>query len=252
MALFFDGMPCALCHSPLATSDTTFGTWGVWLPESDRLHRFCDTVIHWSCYAEWKHRARFARSYFEFWVRQEQQDIFWWRAFFDDAVLVTVNPDAEVQSAWVCLAETGSRLSVTLSSWDAWVEDPTEAVHRVEQQAIDNAKLRLRRDRPTGQSLLSAINRSAKSELFRRVAESEQIRASEESRRREETAKHNALCEKVLPVILGAKYCCPSCHESRSNFRLSTREGSRSLIVCRQCGHVVDPQLFATSIPQSH
>jgi hypothetical protein len=33
-------------------------------PDFD-LWRFADAVMHWDCYAEWEHRPRFARTYFE-------------------------------------------------------------------------------------------------------------------------------------------------------------------------------------------
>lgn len=72
-------------------------------------------MMHWDCYGPWVFRGQFARTYFEFWVEHELQSPFWWRSYLDTEILVTVNPSEHVHSAWVCLAETGSRFDVPLA-----------------------------------------------------------------------------------------------------------------------------------------
>ncbi len=157
MALFFAGCRCPICDQVLAPDADHFATWGVWLPESDGLSRFCDSVMHWSCYAEWKYQRRFARGYFEFWVSTSDQNPYWKRVFLNDSVLVTVNPKPPVEAAWVYLAATGTRHNPKLGEWGNWLERDDGDRHPLEAQALGNAKQTLRVELPTKAALLSRV-----------------------------------------------------------------------------------------------
>jgi hypothetical protein len=126
MAIFMPGISdCPICGGVLTEDDETFGTWGIFAVAPD-LFRFCDAVMHWSCYAAWPRRREFARAYFEFWVGNEPHNQYWAKAYLDDRVLVTVNPflgdDGEAE---LVLAETGSRVRVRMSEWGPWLDEPT-------------------------------------------------------------------------------------------------------------------------------
>ena len=150
MSLFIEGMNCALCERPMTADDQVFGTWGVWLPSTDRLHHFCDATLHWGCYAEWKYRERFAKSYFEFWAGSAHGNSYWRVVYRDEQILVTANTDVAVSSAWIVIAETGSRLSVALSEWDEWLASVDhDDRHPVEQAAIKRVKATLSQCVPT-------------------------------------------------------------------------------------------------------
>jgi hypothetical protein len=248
MALFFDGMPCALCRTPLDTEQSFFATSGVWLPDSNQLAKFCDTVMHWDCYAPWKYRRQFARSYFEFWVNNEQQNPYWWRSYLDANILVTVNPSEAIGGTWVHLAETGSRFEAPLHTWEDWLAAADDAGHEIERIALEAAKASLRQMRPTSESLIGSIDENSKVELFRKLKDDESLRTTAAEKKRLEILEHNALCERVMPIILQSTYRCPSCGQKSKDFRLSTSAGRVSLIICRQCGHVVDPRVFTSAI----
>lgn len=248
MALIYAGQPCALCDKPIKKGHSLFATWGVWLPAFDRLSHYCDAAMHWDCYAAWTYRHRFARSYFEFWVEEERQNPFWYRVYVDENVLVEVNPDNQVAGVVICLAETGSRHSIHIVDWEWWLSSADEGHHQIETEAIHVAKAILRQQRPTIASLLQGIDRSSKTELFRQLKEADAKRAELEVAKKLEIAKHNSLCERVMRVILQSDYRCPSCDQKAGDFRLATRAGSKSLIICRQCGQTVDLHKFESSV----
>ena len=86
----FNSGDCLICGEALANDQQLFGTWGVFSVPAG-LERFCDAVIHWSCYANWPHRAEFAKAYFDYWVDEEKHNRCWAKAFHDEQVFMTVN-----------------------------------------------------------------------------------------------------------------------------------------------------------------
>lgn len=100
--------------------DRLFATSHFVGPDSD-LWQFSDAVMHWDCYAEWEHRARFGRMYFEAKQASSGRNPFWGVAHSDDEVLVTANPDKLVGEVDVMLAETGSRFRIPLADWEDWL-----------------------------------------------------------------------------------------------------------------------------------
>ena len=157
MSLFVEGMKCPLCNEPMLSSEPLFGTWGVWLPSSNPLERYCDATMHWSCYANWKHQARFARSYFEAWVRAQGHNPYWKPAFVDDSVLVEVNPTPPVEAAWVYVAATGTRHNPKLEDWSTWLH-ASQDEHPLEHAALSAIKRKLINHVPTKESLLACIS----------------------------------------------------------------------------------------------
>ena len=200
MALFFDGMPCALCGTPIRARDSRFGTWGVWLKPSDHLSRYCDACIHWDCYANWNERERFGRSYCQFWIEEERTNPYWTRAYLDDDVFVTVNPHVPILAATIHLALTGSRFQVELAGWESWLKDSSvKTGHAVERTALDSARATLRNVRPTAQALLESLVHAGKEEVYRRPALESKLRAEREAQLQQETEEHTRLCN-VAPV----------------------------------------------------
>jgi hypothetical protein len=155
--MFFEGTLCPLCDKEMLLKQSLFGTWGVWLPKSDALWKFCDATIHWNCYAAWEHQRQFARSYFEFWVEGRNENPYWRPAFLDDSVLVTVNPSPPVEAVWVHLAATGTRYRPALENWGNWLSDSSGDNHPLEQAALANVRQVLRTNVPTSESLLSRL-----------------------------------------------------------------------------------------------
>ena len=144
MALYIDGMPCSLCQQPMLDDQPIFGTWGVWLPSTDRLVDFCDAAMHWDCYAGWKYRERFARSYFEFWVKTEKVNPHWWSSYLDEDIFVNVNPGQGISNAWVHLAQTGTRHLVSLDDWERWLHATDDTSPQLESVALEAARVTLR------------------------------------------------------------------------------------------------------------
>jgi hypothetical protein len=157
VGLFCEGMPCPLCNEPMLQRQPLFGTWGVWLPQNDPLEAYCDAVMHWECYATWEHRSSFARSYFDFWVEGRHQNPHWRPAYFDDTVLVTVNPSPPIEAAWVHLAATGTRHNPKLDDWAAWLQRDDKEDHPMERAAVAMVKRTLSAHVPTKKSLLSQL-----------------------------------------------------------------------------------------------
>jgi len=217
-----------------------FGTWGVWLAASDPLWRFCDAMLHWDCYANWEHRTRFGRSYFDFWVELEKENPYWFRAYHDETVFVTVNPSLADSSAWVHVAANGTRHPVEISDWDVWlVNESLAGMHPIEGTALNIAKRVLRRVVPSAASLLDRVDPHSKSELILRLKEEAARRADEQRQKQERTERRNRACAEFYCEVLRTGLACPACGVFSRDYRHSTKEGSPSLVVCRACGDVV-------------
>ncbi len=61
MAIFIDGMPCAICGQPLHTTDDRC-SFSHFLPDWHRLYRFSDANFHKPCFEGWEDREEY-----EFW-----------------------------------------------------------------------------------------------------------------------------------------------------------------------------------------
>lgn len=167
MALFIPGKTtCPICNEVLTEQDERFGTWGVFAVPPD-LFRYCDAVMHWSCYAAWPRREEFARAYFEFWVQEEKSNRFWAKAYLDDRVVVTVNPfNGKSGEAILVLARTGSRVRVDMAEWEQWLEAPEtsegERLHPLVVGELREAVPAIKAAIPTSAAAMDALDGESK------------------------------------------------------------------------------------------
>jgi len=167
MALFMpDRSECPICGGILTEQDEHFATWGVFAVPPG-LGRFCDAVMHWSCYADWSHRPAFARAYFDFWVRNEPSNPYWAKAYLDDRVLVTVNPFiGDGGQVELVLAHTGSRVRVQAAEWERWLDVPeTSEGRRLYTLVVDELRVAvpaLKAAIPTVDALMHALDGESK------------------------------------------------------------------------------------------
>ena len=162
----FNSGDCLICGEALANDQQLFGTWGVFSVPAG-LECFCDAVIHWSCYANWPHRAEFAKAYFDFWVDEEKHNRCWAKAFHDEQVFMTVNPFiAEAGEAILVLASTGSRLRVEMDEWQTWLEAPEmsdgEPMHPIEIAEMQRIAPVLKAALPTEDDVMNALDGESK------------------------------------------------------------------------------------------
>jgi hypothetical protein len=218
-----------------------FATSGIWLEQSDPLFDYCDAVFHWSCYADWEHRARFARSYFQMWVEIEKENPVWWRVYLDDSILVTASPSL-MEAIHIELAATGTRQEVDFKDWPKWIAaENALGAHPIEAEAIQQAKLVLRPIFPTVDAVLARIDTNSKSELFKRQELAAEQAARRASEKQKKIAHDNLATLEVHRRITTAGASCPSCGNFSKDYRLSIREGCPSLIICRACGDTIKP-----------
>jgi hypothetical protein len=161
MASLVPELRCAICGEAVNAWGDFFRTSGVFLPANDPLIPFCDAPLHWSCYADWPERPRFARCYVEAWVKANRQNPFWWTVHHDERVYVAVNPEPPIEEASVRLCTLGSDIRVPLPQWAEWladVERVTPGLHAIEQQALAEVLPTLRDRYPDGHAVVHAID----------------------------------------------------------------------------------------------
>jgi len=169
MAIFWQGVSeCSICGRKLEMDDERFSTWGTFGTPLD-LFIYCDSSMHWSCYANWPRREEFARAYFDSWVENEKTDRYWAKAYLDDRVLMTVNPSRRQDGeAMLVLARTGSRVRGDLSGWESWLVDPGtadadgERFHPLVRAELLDVLPALRSALPTLGAVMDAIDGASK------------------------------------------------------------------------------------------
>lgn len=206
-----------------------FGTWGVFFEEADPLFRFCDAGMHWTCYADWPERPRFARTCFEVWVRSPNP--YWGTVLVTEDMLLTVNPDPAVASLWLVLAATGTRRSIKLRDWPCFLADATseEAPHEVERRALEAVMPRLR-----------ALGADPDALVARAVfpepppPDSGQLRRKETLRR---LRRWNREARRTAEVAARDGVKCPSCGAHRLDHRFVDQSSRRapSFFICAGC-----------------
>jgi len=229
---------CAICGELVGqvTPENLFATWGVFFPPGHALYPYCDAPIHWECYAIWPERREFARRYVQMWVESDTINPFWSSVHLSDNVYVSVNPSAPVEAVSVRLFETGSSSRVPLAKWEPWLADEEEAtkgLHPLEQQALHAALHELRRDLPTREAVVNAVDWSAKHELRERQRESARQREAE---RLTKTRQHNKACR----AYWREGVTCPHCGAVDIRFVDRAPEG-KSLFICNQCARSFGP-----------
>lgn len=161
MAQLIPKLNCALCGGPLDALGDFFRTTGIFLPPADPLSRFCNRPLHWNCYEKWKERPRFAQQYVEAWAKANQRNPFWWAAYCDEHVYISINPEPPVEEASVRLTAIGSDIRVPLPKWNDWLADPatvTPSLHDVERRALANVLPMLRQKLPDDHAVVHAID----------------------------------------------------------------------------------------------
>lgn len=159
------GAICPICNEGFERPEDAFMTSGDFLPKSDPLARFCNQPIHWTCYAEWPERPRFARAYVEAWVKANRKNPFWWTVCDDDDVYLSVNPQRAIEEVAVRLYAIGSDIRVPLTQWDAFLEEPTKVVptlHALEIEVLSPLLATLRERFPDAHSIVDAIDPNEK------------------------------------------------------------------------------------------
>lgn len=163
---------CALCGQRIDPSSPLFRTSGSFLPPGDPLIPFCNSPLHWSCYAKWPERPRFARRYVEAWVKANRRNPFWWSVYRDEHVYVSVNPSAGIEEASVRLFATGSDIRVRLARWAEWLEHMdavTPGLHAQERHALVAVLPLLRQRLPDDHAVVDAIDPDEKRPAPRRT-----------------------------------------------------------------------------------
>ncbi len=235
MALFY-GQPCPLCSVKMTNDDRRFATSHFLGPDSD-LWRFSDAVMHWDCYANWEHRARFGRMYFEAkraWIGHNH---FWGVAHSDDQVLVTANPDKLVGEVDVMLAETGSGFRIPLADWEDWLggEWFEQCHHEIEREALSAVLPLLRSKLPTADAVVAAVGMEDQDESPLATAGGMVARIS-----------HELACQKLAERAASKGVACPGCGVFSTDYDFVRVEqvseaGPQSHLICRGCGKEFGP-----------
>ncbi|MRG98589.1 hypothetical protein [Polyangium spumosum] len=235
MALIRRGMPCALCRAPLLEGQPIFATSGVWLPPEDPLHRYCDAAMHWSCYAAWPQRPRFARVHVEAWVKGDDQDIWSAAVHLDDVVFVTRSLQSNRIS--VLLFETGTGHVVTVENWEAWlgggVADAYAGLHPLLDAALAEARARLSRALPTVAAIEAAV-----SPRKRALVAEEWERGL---RQQAEMKRYDDALDVMAEAAAREGLACPQCRVVRNDYKLSHKNREKRYLQCRRCGHRFGP-----------
>ncbi len=165
MTLVLPKLKCALCGGVVDLREDFFRASGDFLPAKDPLVPFCNVPLHWSCYAQWPERVRFAKAYVEAWIHANRKNPFWWSVYRDERVYVSVNPDQSVEEVSVRLCTVGSDIRVPLTKWSAWVSDArqlTPGLRPLEREALAAALPILRERFPDDHAVVHAINTAEK------------------------------------------------------------------------------------------
>lgn len=161
MASVLPQLKCAICGGPLDALDNSFRASGKFLPAGDPLAHFCNAPLHWSCYADWPDRPRFARHHVEAWVQANRTNPFWWFIYRDDLVYVSANPAPPVEEASVRLYGVGSDIRVPLPRWKEWLaaaKRVTPRLHALELAALAEVLPTLRAKFPDDHAVVDAID----------------------------------------------------------------------------------------------
>lgn len=157
-------LKCALCGGGIDALGTFFRASGAFLPGDDPLTPYCNTPLHWECYATWPDRERFARAYVNAWAKATRLNPFWWIAHQDEHALVSVNPERAVEEVVVRLFTVGSDIRVPLSKWQDWLAHPDRvvALHDLEKRELKRTLVGLRERFPDDHAVVHAIDSDEK------------------------------------------------------------------------------------------
>ena len=165
MTALLPQLKCGLCGGSIDALGDFFRASGAFLPSGDPLVPFSNVPLHWECYGSWPERTRFAKLHVDAWVKANRKNPFWWQAYRDDLVFVSVNPSPPVEEVSIRLGEVGSDIRIRLAQWSAWLAEPlkvTPQLHAVEQEALAKALPRLRARLPDDHAVVDAIDPNEK------------------------------------------------------------------------------------------
>jgi hypothetical protein len=252
MPLLVTGPTCLLCDEALPAGRPCFATSGAWLGPDDPLRTFCGAGLHWSCYAAWPERRRFARSYVDSWVERARLGARQEQAYLDDEVFVTVDAYPSVREATVRLYETGSSRQVRFDDWPHFLAEPPadEDLHPLEAGALESARARLARSVPTLDALLGGVDPTRKLAVIAaaklRSKAERAARVGQRTHSRERQAAFKAETEARYREALAKGLRCPLCDVVSRGYRLHEVGGDRLRIVCRRCGRSFDQRNLPT------
>lgn len=223
---------CRLCKDVIEEGQSVFCTRPFMPPEPD-LFGFARVPMHWGCYANWEHRLRFARLYFDEQVKWAEGNQFWGIARKDDAVLVSVNPSRYVEEVDVILAATGSSIRVPLVDWEEWLAGRwfDSCSHEVDRDALSEVIPTLQAELSTVQGLLVAAG----------VAEEAgQSPPGMESGGALDRIQYEFACQKLAARAVEKGLTCPHCDHFGNDFRyerveMVSADGPQSQLVCPAC-----------------
>jgi hypothetical protein len=111
---------CAICNQSL--TEPIFATSHFIGDVKHDLYRFSDAAMHWDCYVNWPHQARFASLYFESHLRRIDDPKwlnFWAVLVKTDDVLVTYG--LIVREISILLRHSGTDIRVLHEEWKEWL-----------------------------------------------------------------------------------------------------------------------------------
>jgi hypothetical protein len=161
MAALLPELKCGLCGGSIDMLGDFFRASGAFLPTGDPLTPYTNAPLHWTCYAQWPERPRFARMHIDAWSKINRKNPYWWQIHQDDSVYVCVNPSRPVEEASVRLYEVGSDIRVPLAKWATWLREPlqvTPQLHALELEALARVLPSLQARFPDDHSVVDAID----------------------------------------------------------------------------------------------
>ncbi len=156
---------CALCEKPIEDLNSAFRATGDFLPKDDPLNKYANVPLHWSCYANWPERPRFARHYVNAWIKANRKNPFWWKVHDDEDLYIAVNPEPPIEEAVVRLVSFGDEIRIPLPKWPQWLEHPdaiTPNLPAPERKALNNLLPKLRQLFPDDRAVVFAIDPNEK------------------------------------------------------------------------------------------
>lgn len=249
MAMFATN--CSICGGKLVPGEHLFSTWGVFFPREHPLWRYCDSFMHWGCYAGWTHRREFADRYFEAWTHWPDENPFWFKVISDNDFFVQACPNPPEQKVEIWLRETGSRIRIPAGQWEAFLSTghvPEHRLHPLEEAAVRLVIPKLRQSVPRWDDVVIACDSpEARAKLQRMRDEyrkyKEKVRTQNEVNKKVNAALRVA-CEALLPRLQKLELSCPKCGHRGEEWRYKTAKGPPHFI-CKSCGCSFGPSDIA-------
>ncbi len=131
---------CALCKEHLDPLAPHFRATGSFLPPADPLTPYVNAPLHWSCYARWESRERFAQHFVAAWIKANHRNPFWWKVLQTANVYVCVNPERPIEEASVRLTAVGSDIRVPLTRWAEWLAAPERVTPNLQPLELEHLR----------------------------------------------------------------------------------------------------------------